>query len=137
MKSLFLNTQLLIYGPLFFLLVNVSDGKAPVSDTKASFSAVKPAVAITPNQDCMAALRSMNSALRNDQDGILNADEVEQYEDCLHSVQPGLDFKNNMYDYYFLLDCYTNLMDYYDMVHHDQDKLDEIEDSIEEISVDD
>ena len=137
MKSLLLNSQLLIYSPLFFLAVNILDGKAPVSDVKSRFSVAKSTVSVTPDPDCMAALKSMNSALRNDQDGILNADEVDQYEDCIHSVQPGLDYKNNMHDYYFLLDCYTNLMDYYDMVHHDQEKLDEIEDSIEEISVDD
>ena len=136
MKSLLLNSQLFIYGIFFLLLVNISSGKAHTPNVKRHIPFEKNTISIIQNEDCMADLKNMNLMLKDDPDGILNEDEIEEYEKCLESVEPGLDFKNNMHDYYFLLDCYTNLMDYYDIVEHDEEKLNEIEDSIEEISVD-
>ncbi len=136
MKSLLLNSQLFIYGPLFLLLVNISTGKARIPIVKSHLHLAAAAKFKKQGDDCMATLKNINFDLKNDQDGILNEDEIEGYEQCLESVTPELDFKNNMHDYYFLLDCYTNLMDYYDLVVHDEEKLNEIEDSIEEISTD-
>jgi hypothetical protein len=136
MKSLLLNSQLFLYGPLFLLLANISGEEAPVPNVKKPLPVVMTSIPVKQDPDCMAALEEKNAHLKDDDNGILDKDEIEAYEKCIESVAPGLDVKNNMNDYYFLLDCYTNLMDYYDLVVHDEDKLDEIEDSIEEISVD-
>lgn len=121
---------------MFFLLVNISDGKSYTPDSKNRFSIAKPAVSVTSNQDCRAKLEEWNAELKNDPNGIINKDEVGDYMKCLESLIPSIDYKNNMHDYYFLLDCLTNLMDYYDLVQHDENTLNEIEDLIYDISAD-
>jgi hypothetical protein len=130
MANLFLNSPLFIYSSFFFLLVNISDGKIHDSHAKKSNF-------ITNTQNCKTYLEQVNNIISNDPDGIINEDQIDDYEDCLEKVQPALDYKNNIYDYYFLLECYTNLMDYYDIT-LDGDEADEalegIEDEICEIS---
>ena len=134
MKNLFLNTQLLIYSPLFFLLVNISDGKVSAPEVKKHFSVTQTASPSKLCEDCRADLEAWNAELKEDEDGFIDKDEVNDYMKCLESLIPNLDYVHNMRDYYFLLDCLTNLMDYYDFVEHNEDALNDIEDLIYDIS---
>ncbi len=136
MKSLFLNSHLLFYSPLLLFILNISDGKAHVSESKFHFSVTKSTVSSKQFQDCYTALREYNDMLKSDPNEILDEEIIDAYEGCLESVIPSLDYKNNMQHYYFLIDCLTNLMDYYDLVEDDQETLETIEDTIYMISID-
>lgn len=130
MKNLLLNSQLLIYSSLFFMVINISDGKVPVAAAKAP-------VAYAENDECMATLQQKNNELNSDENGILDEDEIEAYESCVHSVKATLNYKEDIDNYIFLLNCYTNLMDYYDISldgEEADEKLEEIEDMIYDIS---
>lgn len=128
MKNLKFKPRLLIYFFSFALIVSIIifNAAAHASHSKAK-------------SECRENLISQNQALLEDEDGILNTDEVEAYESCVNEVRTELDasgseeWENNRHEDMFMLECYMNLMNYYDNKANDE-KAEYFEDKIDEIT---
>ena len=115
MKHVKITSKAIIYSFVFFMIVNISDAKADKSPEK--------------QQDCRSYLVQMNQYLLQDPDGILNEEQVAGYEQCVTNIEGEIDL-NNLSDFILLLDCYVNLMDYYEYVAQDDDMVQGYEDKI-------
>ena len=128
MKNSKFKPRLLIYCFSFALIVSIIIFNAAAHD---SYSKVK--------SECRENLQSLNQALLQDEDGVLNTDEVKAYEECVEEVRTELDasgsqqWENNRHEDMFMLECYMNLMNYYDNEENDE-KAEYFEDKIDEIT---
>lgn len=114
MKHVKLTLQIIMYSFVFLLFLNISDA------SPYKFPAKK--------QDCRSYLVQMNQTLQQDPDGILDENEVTEYEQCVASIEE-MDL-DNVSNFILLLNCYTNLMDYYEYVAEDDDTAMQYEDKI-------
>ncbi len=115
MKKLQIKPRVFIYSISVLLIVSifVLNAKAHVPNSKV-------------NSECRETLEATNDALLQDEDGILNADEIAAYESCVNTVRTELDatgsenWEANRHDDMFMLECYMNLMNYYDEAGNDE-----------------
>jgi hypothetical protein len=98
----------------------------------SSISDAGPHKATDKRQDCISHLKQVNQVLQSDPDGILDEGQIADYENCVNSI--GDIDTENVANFILLLDCYTNLMDYYEYVKEDDDTAAEWEDKINEIT---
>ncbi|MEO6328176.1 MAG: hypothetical protein ABIO55_04555 [Ginsengibacter sp.] len=115
MKHVKTASQAIVCIFVFFVLVNISDAKAHKFTDE--------------QQDCQNYLVQMNQYLQQDPDGMLNEDQAGAYEKCVTNIEGEIDL-DNVSDFILLLDCYDNLMDYYEYVAEDEDKATGYEDKI-------
>ena len=115
MKKLQSKPRLFIYSLSVLLIASIFifNAKAHVAKTKA-------------NSECRESLEALNAELLQDEDGILNADEIAPYESCVKAVRAELDasgaenWEANRHNDMFMLECYMNLMNYYDDARNDR-----------------
>lgn len=92
--------------------------------------------------DCREFLKEKNAELLEDEDGLLDGEDIASYQKCVVELRAELDEggnddweNNDVHTEMLMLDCYQNLMDYYDEEGND-DQAEYWEGEIDEITTD-
>lgn len=119
MKNLLIKSWVFILCFLCLIILGVLNATPPKFNSKFEKAKVK-------QDDCREFLAEKNAELLDDEDGLLDDDELASYRKCVEDLRAELDEggnddweNNDVHTEMLMLDCYQNLMEYYDEAGND------------------